>query len=155
MIDLNKTWINEMTYREILDLAVSEGTDGSTYIEEMRNKFLAKIGSFEHYEGKWRSFIYDEQMLQDYVYEADSYGSKFNQKELDYLKRVITREIAIIIVTIDTLEESRLLPSGKYFELTDTPQLPKDVKFSSLFDYVPYVIQFSSFTREQLWKLFY
>ncbi len=157
MINLNKRWINGMTYKEILDLAVSKGIDGSIYVNVMRSKFLSKGGCFEHHDGKWKSFIYDEQMLQDYAYEAGSYESEFNRKELDYLERVITREITIVIVTVDTLQESRLLPSETYFEYTNqnTPQLPKDVKFSSLFDYVPYVIQFSSFTRTQLWKLFY
>ncbi len=166
MISLNEKWINGMSYKEILDLAVSKGEDGSTFVEEMRDEAISKVAYFSPlHEGKKKSFIYDEEMIQSYIddtfhlFEFD----QFNQETLDYLKKTLTREIIVVIVSLSVIEEERLLPSGIYFNFVnavnpqlsaDTPQLPKNVRFTALFDYVPYVIQFSSFTNEQLWMLF-
>ena len=170
MINLNEKWMNEMknvscsilegaTYREILDLAVNKGIDGSIFVEKMRDEAISKVAHFSsYYEGKKKSFIYDEEMLQSYAYETPHLDSEFNQETLDYLKKTLTREIIVVIVSLSVIEEKHLLPSETYFDFdfenAVVPQLPKDVRFTALFDYVPYVIQFSSFTNEQLWILF-
>ncbi len=160
MIDLNKRWINGMTYREIFDSAVSKCGNGRKYVKDMRYKAICKVYNFTYNGGEKISFIYDEQSLQNYAWEnMNDIESKFQRKELDYFEKVMTREIAVIIASVyifDDMNPISPLPLHILLEFTygNRPEIPKNVKSSSLFDYIPYVILFSSFTHEQLWTLF-
>nr|QBK92796.1 MAG: uncharacterized protein LCPAC401_04340 [Pithovirus LCPAC401] len=172
MINLDKKWINGMTYRQILNEGLIKGNEAHQYIDKLRKDAIIEetkddILAIESYsteftdiEPTWLDaiqwgtiFVRDRKIgsMDDRRVEKNI-KIPIDKHTMDSLKRILTREFSVITAVIYTYSASYIfLPSMVYGEF-GTPESPKDLHFiiPNILDFTPYVIQFSLYPVENL-----
>nr|QBK92875.1 MAG: hypothetical protein LCPAC403_00090 [Pithovirus LCPAC403] len=131
MINLGKKWINGNTYGEILKKA-SKQKDPFKYINKIRDNAIEKIfgeGTFLLRFG----VLYNELRFIEITLKYDIVYTSHQKKRF---KEIITIEFGVISAVTTILSEPRNFLHALSEEESDI--------LNNLFDYIPYVIQFSA-----------
>nr|QBK92400.1 MAG: F-box-like family protein [Pithovirus LCPAC401] len=93
MIDFGKRWVNEMTYKEIADKKIK--VDGNIeVIARMIDRRVKELVGEEIEEDEMKIMYYDEEYLQ--IWAKSVLNRKFIDYELEELKKILTKEIAVL-----------------------------------------------------------
>ena len=144
MINLNIKWVDGRTYREILDDALQ---NGANTLEGLSLQYLTPYVN-DGDEEKVRYDFWDEEALQGY---ANTYLDKtYTNDEIDYiLLNIYAREIDVIYNAVEAYQgKNGFLPG--VFEGYNTNAYQSYKFLHEMIDPMLYVMQYSSFPRDQL-----
>nr|QBK92416.1 MAG: uncharacterized protein LCPAC401_00540 [Pithovirus LCPAC401] len=157
MIDMGKEWVNGMTYKELLEEADNRGSESLLYLNHLKNKYFDDIG-FE-YSTSW--FYLSEDIINEELWHEDI--KDISEEDLIKVSNVLTKEFGIISAAIGVryyrypdLPYTGLIGDEKYpTNATYTGNVRKstkaiDIMIDEMFDYMPYIMNFSSSKYNEL-----
>nr|QBK92874.1 MAG: uncharacterized protein LCPAC403_00080 [Pithovirus LCPAC403] len=166
MIDLGKKWVNGMTYLEILEDADKRGSESLVYIHYWKNEYLKK--AFNNDSLAIDVFYSDIQYLAETL--PDLLNRKITKEDMIKIFEILTRELNVISAAVAVryysypdlpavveLEAIRNLRpdlaeyTGAVRKMTDE----YSVAIDDLFDYLPYLINYSSCDDDYLHNVIY
>nr|QBK93875.1 MAG: uncharacterized protein LCPAC406_01890 [Pithovirus LCPAC406] len=149
MINMNDKWYDGRTYTQLLYKALDvedETSSGWDYLDRLKDDAVERN---TRYRGNVFRIV-DENTIKD---EYDH----LSQNALDIYKQIATREYFIIFATLRAyMQNYPVLPTQSVIEdykLGEKRSL--NIKLLTLIDPILYVIQFSSFDNEDLYKPIY
>nr|QBK92659.1 MAG: uncharacterized protein LCPAC401_02970 [Pithovirus LCPAC401] len=168
MINLDKEWINGMTYKELLEKADSKGEHSLTYLYQLKNLLF-------YHDLEMKVDVNNLPFYADtsaYQVDADFFQSHFEPEvaiKLDIIGNVLTRELGVVAAAIATRYYSYPdLPQPQHSDAyVDNPglyEVPDDTKkntdersimLDKLFDYNPYLLNYSSYDHWALQSIIY
>ncbi len=93
MINIGKSWVNGMTYKEIADKEITSG-DGLVITRMIDRKVEELAGEEVKEREELTKRYYDEEYLQNWAKSV--LRRKFTKYELGELKKIMTKEIAVL-----------------------------------------------------------
>lgn len=150
MINLNDKWIDNRTYREILDDSLQNGTD---IIMRLLFKYLDPyVNHSEDDICHLHCELNDEKSMQEYANEV--LKRDYTSDELDTIFRIKAKEIYVIYAAVYIYKGALFLPGelgGGLMCIITTGTALKSYEFlRKMIDPMLYVMQFSSFSIDKL-----
>ena len=145
MINLGKKWIDGRTYKEILDEALKHDKP-ILYMEKLRSDAMEQIFGGGNCFMDVGPFYDDESFVEIAQMDDVSYDKENEIVE----KTVLTIEFGVISTTITVFQkQSGFLPASYSVSPLLKGSLSKEKSdiLHNIFDYVPYVMQFSELAR--------
>nr|QBK93879.1 MAG: hypothetical protein LCPAC406_01930 [Pithovirus LCPAC406] len=97
MINLNETWVNRKTYKEIMDESMDTKENSFTHVTNLlQTEFEAAIGV--GIMDKFHMSLFNEEELK--TYGKSRLGRNLRSGELDKLRLIFTREFHVIVKTL-------------------------------------------------------
>ena len=171
MINLNGKWINGQTYKELLEASLPLNHFVSilqedliidviiSTVEDLQEEYQEKYGEEYPYEREdiAMSFLGTSQSVEDIIEESE-WGINFSDEDKRKLSYITNREMKIIAAVSLSMRSSRsFLPGtvGYQHDLTRDFIINFDNEgdfsfFRYLVDYIPYVMQYSTFPDQPL-----
>ncbi len=147
MINLDKKWIDERTYAEIVKEALIQ-KDSSKYLEELQ---------YGHYPEHmpwiciYNGIIFNpNEEMQDQI--ANQMNRDFTDEEIETLEKVFTSEFAIIYRAFFEIKDSIVIPLSRQQYLEDNIHFDGTLAqiLQPFIDVYPYIMLFSSMQDDEL-----
>ncbi len=160
MIDMGKEWINEMTYRELLEEADNRGKESLLYLYHIKNEYFKEVLGVR--KGVRWFYIHRNEM-EEKLFDEDDIKTTGEQRVK--ISNIMTREFGVISAAIAMRYYS--YPNLPYTRVVDEDEHPNyanytgdvrkstkvfDIVRDELFDYMPYIMEFSHDSDQ--WTLF-
>ena len=169
MINLGKRWVNGMTYKELLEEADSRGQESLLYLHSLKNDYLHEALDIKDDTDILMFFIYPDEIHDKLL---DDYGIDTDDENIVEVTKILTKELEVIATVISVRVRSYPdLPLPDDFhgnipwpglrftgEYTGTVRKNTDafsVIIDDLFDYIPYLVNFSDMSHQRLDDMIY
>ncbi len=167
MINLGKRWINGMRYLELLEESLDRGNNSLVYLNHLKNSYIDEI--LERNDSFTDVFIAETQDNVDIICGGlNIEDENLESEEYSKIKHVFTKELGVIAATIaaryysypnlpgtanEDVKMSKELYEATYIEDSYKNTDEMSMFIDSMYDYMHYVVNYSSFNGDQLQEI--